>query len=193
MLDKVSIHADVYDAMMLTDVFMLLCAQVGDVLVERTVAEVKPAVQGNKEQLDMVRFTPLNVLSVGFSNTPRLRSRHMTSTPPAVLCSSAACRQTRALQQLAIFLASSSDWRRSAGLTLASGNQVAEQLVKQLDTKKRELADFQEKYKIRIRVGASPFHDFVCSKTAHAHTCAIQDARLIFPEDLTQGPRLVNF
>ena len=26
-------------------------------LVERTVAEVKPAVQGNKEQLDLVRIT----------------------------------------------------------------------------------------------------------------------------------------
>ena len=51
----------------LTDVHMLSCAQVGDVLVERTVAEVKPAVQGNKEQLDMVRFTSLDVLSVYFS------------------------------------------------------------------------------------------------------------------------------
>ena len=30
--------------------------------------------------------------------------------------------------------------------------QVVQQLVKQLDTKKKELADFQEKYKIRIRV-----------------------------------------
>lgn len=30
--------------------------------------------------------------------------------------------------------------------------QVVEQLVKQLDTKKKELADFQGKYKIRIRV-----------------------------------------
>ena len=48
---------------------MLSCAQVGDVLVERTVAEVKPAVQGNKEQLDMVRFTSLNVLSASFSDT----------------------------------------------------------------------------------------------------------------------------
>ena len=55
----------------LTDVLMLSCAQVGDVLVERTVAEVKPAVQGNKEQLDMVRFTPLTLLSVKFSDTLR--------------------------------------------------------------------------------------------------------------------------
>ena len=31
-----------------------LCLQVGDVLVERTVAEVRPAVLGNKEQLDLV-------------------------------------------------------------------------------------------------------------------------------------------
>ena len=30
--------------------------------------------------------------------------------------------------------------------------QVVQQLIKQLDTKKKELADFQEKYKIRIRV-----------------------------------------
>ena len=31
--------------------------------------------------------------------------------------------------------------------------QIVERLVKQLDTKKKELSDFQEKYKIRIKVG----------------------------------------
>ena len=35
---------------------LLIMAQVGDVLVERTVAEVVPAVKGNKGQLDAVRF-----------------------------------------------------------------------------------------------------------------------------------------
>lgn len=30
--------------------------------------------------------------------------------------------------------------------------QVVQQLIKQLDTKKEELAEFQDKYKIRIRV-----------------------------------------
>jgi hypothetical protein len=30
--------------------------------------------------------------------------------------------------------------------------QVVERLVKQLETKKKELSDFQEKYKIRIKV-----------------------------------------
>lgn len=72
----------------LTDVLMLSCAQIGDVLVERTVAEVKPAVQGNKEQLDMVRFTSLNVLSDHFSDTllkVRLLGQHITNTPPADL------------------------------------------------------------------------------------------------------------
>ncbi|KAK9907474.1 hypothetical protein WJX75_004342 [Coccomyxa subellipsoidea] len=54
---------------------------VGEILVERTVAEVKPAVKGNKKQLDA----------------------------------------------------------------------VVERLVKQLETKKKELSDFQEKYKIRIK------------------------------------------
>ncbi|BDA48111.1 probable prefoldin subunit 2 [Coccomyxa sp. Obi] len=54
---------------------------VGEILVERTVAEVVPAVKGNKEQLDT----------------------------------------------------------------------IVERLVKQLDTKKKELSDFQEKYKIRIK------------------------------------------
>ena len=33
---------------------MLITPQVGDVLVERTVSEVTPAVKGNKEQLDQV-------------------------------------------------------------------------------------------------------------------------------------------
>lgn len=54
---------------------------VGEILVERTVAEVVPAVKGNKEQLDT----------------------------------------------------------------------IVERLMKQLDTKKKELSDFQEKYKIRIK------------------------------------------
>lgn len=31
--------------------------------------------------------------------------------------------------------------------------QIVERLVKQLETKKKELSDFQEKYKIRIKVG----------------------------------------
>ena len=41
---------------------------------------------------------------------------------------------------------------KSSALKAAFGMQVVGQLVKQLDTKKKELADFQEKYKIRIRV-----------------------------------------
>ena len=41
----------------------------------------------------------------------------------------------------------------SSALKVAFGMQVVEQLVKQLDTKKKELTDLQEKYKIRIRVG----------------------------------------
>ena len=35
---------------------------------------------------------------------------------------------------------------------LSAYMQVVQQLIKQLDTKKKELADFQDKYKIRIRV-----------------------------------------
>ncbi|EIE27826.1 hypothetical protein COCSUDRAFT_83446 [Coccomyxa subellipsoidea C-169] len=54
---------------------------VGEILVERTVAEVKPAVKGNKEQLDA----------------------------------------------------------------------VVERLLKQLEVKKKDLSDFQERYKIRIK------------------------------------------
>lgn len=41
---------------------------------------------------------------------------------------------------------------KSSALKAAFGMQVVEQLLKQLDTKKKELTDFQEKYKIRIRV-----------------------------------------
>lgn len=35
----------------------------------------------------------------------------------------------------------------------ATAVQIVERLLKQLDTKKKELSDFQEKYKIRIKVG----------------------------------------
>jgi ABC-type histidine transport system ATPase subunit len=83
---------------------------VGEILVERTVAEVIPAVKGNKEQLDAVRFYA--------SFVSRLSSIHMFLLTDAMM----------------------------------THEQVVERLVKQLETKKKELSDFQEKYKIRIRV-----------------------------------------
>ena len=44
--------------------------------------------------------------------------------------------------------------------------QVVGQLVKQINTKKKELTEFQEKYKIRIKVAAPSWHSMLW------HMCA---------------------
>ena len=50
--------------------------------------------------------------------------------------------------------------------------QVVGQLVKQINTKKKELTEFQEKYKIRIKV-AMPLLGIACLLRACYGTCTL--------------------
>ena len=105
-------------------------------LVERTVAEVVPAVRGNKDQLDAVRT-----------------GQHTARPCPMQKCQTPSeDRKTTAGGCLFGLLGSAS---RKVCSDACMG-QVVERLVKTLEDKKQKLSDFQEKYKIRIRVRFAP-------------------------------------
>ena len=138
-------------------------------LVERTVAEVKPAVQGNKEQLDLVRsmFHGSGIpnkdvklqerLLVGrdICCLPQSLSTHGYTYPALSLeaPSNGVANIDMPVPQLssALLLAAT-----AAEQTQCPMAQVVGQLVKQINTKKKELTEFQEKYKIRIKVQHPP-------------------------------------
>ena len=111
-------HDSVFKALTPLDSNRKCFRLIGGVLVERTVAEVLPAVKGNGEQIRMVgqRVSPV------FALEP--------------------CYKVQLIQ--------------------ANANlQIATSLEKQTRAKEKELVDFQEKYKIRMKVCIPSQHTLI--------------------------------